>query len=82
VALKITDECICCDACVSPCPTQAISCDDPIYIIEFSKCTECRGYFKLPQCIEVCPVDAIVKDEENFETKQELAQKYKMSKNG
>ena len=78
----IIDECICCDACVSPCPTDAITCDDPIYVIEFSKCTECKGYFKTPQCVEACPVDAIVKDEENFETKQDLIEKFKMSKNG
>ena len=80
MALKINEECICCDACVSPCPTDAIACDDPIYVIEFSKCTECVGYFKEPQCIKACPVDAIVKDEENFETKQELTKKFKLQR--
>jgi len=78
VALKITSECICCDACVAPCPTDAISCDDPIYVIEFDSCTECKGYFKTPQCVEVCPVDAIVKDEENFESRRDLVEKFKL----
>ncbi len=80
MALKIIDECICCDACVTPCPTEAISCDDPIYVIDFDLCTECVGYFKTPQCIKVCPVDAIVKDEDNFETKQDLIKKFKLSR--
>ena len=80
MSLKITQECICCDACVTPCPTEAISCDDPIYVINSSLCTECVGYFKTPQCVEVCPVDAIVKDEENFETKKDLTKKFKLSR--
>ena len=80
MALKIIDECICCDACVNPCPTDAISCDDPIYLIDSSLCTECVGYFKNPQCVEVCPVDAIIKDEENFESKKDLTLKFKLSR--
>ncbi len=80
MALKITDECICCDACTSPCPVDAISCDDPVYVIDFQKCTECVGYFKTSQCVEVCPVDAIIRDEENFETKTQLTQKFKLQR--
>jgi len=80
MSLKIIDECICCDACVSVCPTQAISCDDPIYVIDSSLCTECVGYYKDSQCVDVCPVDAIVVDEELAETKQELTKKFKESR--
>jgi len=80
MALKIIDECICCDACVPVCPTSAIECDDPIYVIDSTLCTECVGYFKEPKCIESCPVDAIVVDEKLAETKQQLTQKFKNSR--
>ena len=80
MALKIIDECICCDACVSVCPTSAIECDDPIYVIDSTLCTECVGYYKKPECIKVCPVDAIVVDKELGETKQMLTKKFKDSR--
>jgi ferredoxin len=80
MALKIIDECICCDACVPVCPTSAIECDDPIYTIDSTLCTECVGYFKEPECIKVCPVDAIVVDEKLGETKQMLTKKFKSSR--
>ncbi len=35
MALKITDECIACDACREECPNEAIEENDPIYIIGF-----------------------------------------------
>ena len=61
--LEIIDGCICCDACVPVCPVEAITCDDPIYVIDAS-CVECEGYFDIPQCVDVCPVDTIIKKEE------------------
>ena len=63
MALVIIDACICCDACVTVCPTDAISCDDPIYVIDDS-CTECEGFYDSPECIRVCPVDSIIKKED------------------
>ncbi|HIO90478.1 MAG TPA: ferredoxin [Campylobacterales bacterium] len=63
MALVIIDTCICCDACVTVCPTDAISCDDPIYLIDAS-CVECEGFFDSPECIRVCPVDCIIKKED------------------
>jgi len=53
----ITDECIACDACREECPNEAIEENDPIYIIDPDRCTECVGHFDEPQCIAVCPVD-------------------------
>jgi ferredoxin len=77
MALIITDECINCGACVSECPNEAISEGDEIFVIDASKCTECIGWYDEPQCVEVCPVDSIVPDENNKETKEQLLEKFK-----
>ncbi len=61
MAMKITDECIACGACEFECPVEAISEGDEIYEIDPDVCVECVGYFDTQQCVEVCPVDAIVK---------------------
>ena len=61
MAMKITEECISCAACEPECPTDAISEGDDIYVIDASKCVECKGHYDSPQCVEVCPVDCIVK---------------------
>jgi ferredoxin len=61
MALKITEDCTCCDACVPVCPNKAITAGDTIYIIDPAKCTECEGQHDSPQCQLVCPADAIVK---------------------
>ena len=80
MSLKIIDECIACDACVEVCPTTAIEVADPIYVIYFDICCECVGYDKNPKCVLVCPVDAIVLDEENPEDKKILLEKFKKSR--
>jgi len=59
MAYMITDECIACDACLPECPNEAISEEDPIYVIDWEKCTECEGEHDEPQCAEVCPVDDV-----------------------
>lgn len=61
MAMMITEECIVCGACLPECPNEAISEGDPIYIIDKETCTECEGFFDEPQCVNVCPVDCIVK---------------------
>jgi ferredoxin len=61
MAMKITDECISCGACEPECPTEAIFEGDEIYEIDPNKCVECEGYFDSSQCVEVCPVDCIIK---------------------
>jgi len=61
MALKITDECISCGACISECPVNAIIEGDDHTTIDASLCVECEGHFAEPQCVGVCPTDAIVK---------------------
>ena len=61
MAMKITDECIACDACVAECPVEAISEGANIYVIDPEKCVECEGHYDSPQCVEVCPVECIEK---------------------
>jgi ferredoxin len=77
MALLINEECVNCGVCEPECPNSAISEGDDIYIIDPAKCTECVGHYDEPQCIEVCPVDCIVKDPSNEETKDQLQEKYK-----
>ena len=77
MALKITDECINCDVCEPECPNQAISQGLDYYVIDPKLCTECVGHFDMPQCVEVCPVECIPKDEENEETQEQLWEKYR-----
>lgn len=76
MSLIITDECINCDVCEPECPNDAISQGDTIYIIDPTKCTECVGHYDTPQCVEVCPVDCIPKDENNVESPEQLQVKY------
>ena len=76
MALKIDDTCTACDACVEPCPNDAISVGDPIYIIDPMKCTECVGAFDEPQCQLVCPAMCIDKDPDWDESEAQLQEKY------
>ncbi len=77
MSLIINDECINCDVCEPECPNGAISQGDEIYVINPDLCTECVGHFTVPQCVEVCPVDCIIKDPGYPETNEELRLKYK-----
>lgn len=61
MAMKITDECIACAACEDECPVEAISEGEEYYVIDPGVCVECQGHFDEPQCVAVCPSDAIVK---------------------
>ena len=76
MSLLINDECINCDVCEPECPNGAISQDDEIYVINPDLCTECVGHFTVPQCVEVCPVDCIIKDPVHPESKNQLQLKY------
>jgi len=76
MALLITDECINCDVCEPECPNDAIYEGEEIYEIKISHCTECVGHFDTPQCVEVCPVDCIMVDPKNTESKEQLQLKY------
>ena len=77
MAFKITDECIACGSCESECPNEAISEGDEIYVIDPVKCTECVGFFATQQCVEVCPVEAPVRDEDNPESQDDLLAKFR-----
>ena len=76
MSLLINDECINCDVCEPECPNGAITQGDEIYEIDPNLCTECVGHFDEPTCIEVCPVDCILVDPDNEETKEGLQLKY------
>jgi len=76
MALKITDQCINCDVCEPECPNGAISMGPEIYVIDWTRCTQCVGHFEKPQCQEVCPVDCIPLDPEHEESEEELMAKY------
>jgi len=81
MSLLITDQCIACDACRDECPNIAIEENDPVYIIDTDKCTECVGHFDEPQCISVCPVDCIISDPDEVESMTELQFKYERLQN-
>lgn len=76
MALLINDECINCDVCEPECPNDAIYQGEEIYEIDPARCTQCVGHFDEPQCQIVCPVDCIVLDPANAETREELYLKY------
>jgi len=76
MSLLINDECINCDVCEPECPNSAISQGDEIYEIDPNLCTECVGHFDTPQCMDVCPVDCIIKDPDNKESEDKLKLKY------
>jgi ferredoxin len=77
MALKITEECISCGACEPECPNEAISEGEEIYVIDPGKCTECVGSHESSRCVEVCPVDSCVPDEDHKESKEQLLEKWK-----
>lgn len=110
MALKITDECIVCDACIHECPNTAIyepadawnlaegtslsgmiqqldgkstdanaeqsAISADYYYIVANKCTECNGFYETAQCVEICPVDCIIIDEDLNENEDDLKQKH------
>jgi len=76
MALLINAECINCDVCEPECPNGAITQGEEIYVIKPELCTECVGHFEKSQCVEVCPVDCIILDPANEETRDQLQQKY------
>jgi ferredoxin len=76
MALMINGDCTACDACVSPCPNEAIRAGNPIYVIDPQRCTECVGAHDESQCVAVCPADCIIPDPKNVETREQLEAKY------
>jgi len=60
MAMKITDECTACGLCMPECPQTAIS-EGDIYLVDPGKCNECEGLEGGSRCVQVCPVDCIIK---------------------
>lgn len=66
MAVKITDVCISCGACIDECPVEAIvdDSDNPtgesIYYVFANKCVECVGYHDEPACASSCPTDGCI----------------------
>ena len=78
MALTITAECTACDACRPVCPNQAILADDPVYVIDPLRCTECVGAEDEPQCRLVCPVEGCIVEHPEFrESREALLEKYR-----
>jgi len=76
MALIINDDCTGCDACKPVCPNEAIRADNPIYVIDPDRCTECVGAHDEPQCVDVCPADCIITDPQHVESREQLQAKY------
>ncbi len=62
----ITAECINCSACETECPVRAITPAANQFVIDPQVCIECEGYFDVPRCKHVCPVDACVPEREKY----------------
>ena len=45
------------------------------YYIAPDRCTECNGFYDSPKCVEVCPVDCCLPNENHKETKEQLISK-------
>ncbi|HLN63613.1 MAG TPA: 4Fe-4S binding protein [Symbiobacteriaceae bacterium] len=60
MAVRITDACITCGACLWECPTEAITAGSRRPEVDEKSCTECFGFFGESQCMVVCPAAAIV----------------------
>jgi len=67
MAVKITDECINCDACAQECPVAAILDDsneknpyDDKYYVKPESCVECIGHADIPRCGEACPTEGAI----------------------
>ncbi len=55
------DDCISCGACAAECPNAAISQGDDSYIVDTSKCDDCKANQGDALCMSTCPVGAISK---------------------
>jgi ferredoxin len=75
MATMINEECIRCGACRAPCPNNAISRGEEIFVVDPELCTECVGFADTQACAEVCPVDGCVPDPDRVETEEVLIER-------
>jgi formate hydrogenlyase subunit 6/NADH:ubiquinone oxidoreductase subunit I len=70
MAYQILSDCINCDMCAPECPNGAISMQPvatatgrhkQLFQIDPALCTECAGFYAQPTCVEVCPIDVVIK---------------------
>ena len=61
MAHRITEACTYCGACEAECPVSAINAGEELYIIDETLCIDCVGWHNDAACVEVCPVDCIIK---------------------
>jgi ferredoxin len=66
MAYMVTAECINCSACEMECPVRAITSGPSQYVIDPVVCIECEGYYAIPRCAWVCPVDACSPARESY----------------
>ncbi len=60
------DACIACSACWAECVYEGIIVDDLTFTIDQCQCCECEDCEEGPQCILVCPSDAIIRVPSEF----------------
>ena len=65
MAVRITDSCINCAACIDECPTEAIVDEDDnptgedTYFVHSDKCVECVDHHDEPACATSCPTEVV-----------------------
>jgi Fe-S-cluster-containing hydrogenase component 2 len=69
MAYMITAQCINCNACEMECPVRAISAGPSQFVINAEVCIECDGYYPVPRCKWVCPVEACVPARPSYQHK-------------
>jgi ferredoxin len=74
-------DCISCGVCEPACPNGGIRKDSngSFYVIDADLCTECVGFFHMPQCAVVCPMDCCVLDPKNTLTEAVLFERSKVA---
>ncbi len=66
MAVKITDTCIACGACIDECPVEAIVDDEEnptgedTYFVYADKCVECVDHNDEPACASACPTEGCI----------------------
>ncbi|RXJ81596.1 4Fe-4S dicluster domain-containing protein [Arcobacter sp. F2176] len=66
MAVKITEECISCEACAPECPVAAILEDGnaknptDVFYVKPESCVECVDHADKPRCAEACPTEGAI----------------------
>lgn len=66
MAVRITEECISCEACAPECPVAAILEDgheknpSDVFYVKPESCVECVDHADKPRCAEACPTEGSI----------------------